>query len=56
MTRGSLSAMKGLLLRIHLEDGFVAYLNGVEVLRMTAPDPLDWTSLATPGLRRTMSP
>ena len=36
-----------LLLRMKYNDGFVAYLNGVEVVRRNAPDLLDWNSTAT---------
>lgn len=36
-----------LTLRMRYDDGFVAYLNGVEVARAQAPAMLDWTSSAT---------
>lgn len=34
----------GLKLRVHFDDGFVAYLNGVEVARRNAPDSVDFLS------------
>lgn len=38
-------------LRVHIDDGFVAYLNGVEVGSFRKPDPLRWdsTAAADPG-------
>jgi hypothetical protein len=36
-----------LKLRIQYDDGFVAYLNGVEVARRNAPASLSWNSTAT---------
>ena len=33
-------------LALSYDDGFVAYLNGVEILRDRAPDPLEWNSAA----------
>jgi hypothetical protein len=36
-----------LVLNIKYDDGFVAWLNGVEVARRNAPDPLDWDSQAS---------
>jgi hypothetical protein len=42
------SAIASLVLRLQYDDGFVAYLNGVEVARRNAPgDTLDWTSAAS---------
>lgn len=37
----------GLRLRVHYDDGFVAYLNGAEVARRNAPVPVDSFSAAT---------
>ncbi|MCP4848537.1 MAG: hypothetical protein GY899_11385 [Verrucomicrobiaceae bacterium] len=34
-------------LNVTVDDGYVAYLNGVEVARTNAPEPLTWTSRAT---------
>lgn len=36
-----------LTLRMHYADGFVAFLNGVEILRRNAPAALSWDSSAT---------
>jgi hypothetical protein len=36
-----------LILRINYDDGFVAYLNGHEIVRRNAPDDLHWNSAAT---------
>jgi hypothetical protein len=35
------------ILRLQYNDGFVAWLNGQEIARRNAPDPLDWNSAAT---------
>ena len=35
-----------LTLRLRYDDGFVAWINGEEVARANAPDPLDWDSAA----------
>ena len=35
-----------LTLRTQYDDGFVAYLNGTEVARANAPDPVQWDSAA----------
>jgi len=37
----------GLELQVQYNDGFVAYLNGVEVARKNAPQVLSWNALAT---------
>ena len=44
---GNLAAFDGLTLRMKYDDGFVAYLNGVEVARRNAPETLEWNSTAT---------
>lgn len=36
-----------LALKVRYDDGFVAYVNGVEVARRNASDPLTWDSVAT---------
>ena len=36
-----------LLLRMKYNDGFVAFVNGVEVARRNAPEAVDWNSAAT---------
>ena len=41
------SAFDALLLKMRYDDGFVAYLNGVEVARRNAPTALDFDSAAT---------
>ena len=41
------AALKELRLRMQYDDGFVAYLNGVEVARRNAPDTVSWNSAAT---------
>ncbi|MEX2381479.1 MAG: CotH kinase family protein [Opitutales bacterium] len=40
-------ALDSLTLRMKYADGFVAYLNGIEVARRNAPETLDWDSTAT---------
>ncbi|HLU47035.1 MAG TPA: lamin tail domain-containing protein, partial [Planctomycetota bacterium] len=37
----------GLVLRMRYDDGFVAFLNGVEIARANAPSSLSWSSAAT---------
>ncbi len=37
-------------LKIHYDDGFVAWLNGEEIVRRNAPDPLEWNSTAVSAL------
>ena len=39
-------AIDSLLLRMKYEDGFVAYLNGIEIARRNAPDTVLWNSAA----------
>ncbi len=41
------TTLTGLRLDLQYEDGFVAYLNGVEVASSNRPAALDWQSLAT---------
>lgn len=41
------SEISDLVLRLRYEDGFIAYLNGHEILRANAPDPASWDSVAT---------
>jgi hypothetical protein len=36
-----------LILQLRYDDGFVAYLNGVEIVRRNAPGLLSWNSVAT---------
>lgn len=38
---------QALFLRMHYNDGFVAYLNGQEIARRNAPASLNWNSTAT---------
>lgn len=40
-------ALDRLTLRVKYDDGFVAYLNGVEIARRNAPATLFWNSVAT---------
>jgi hypothetical protein len=42
-------AFSRLILRARVDDGFIAYLNGKEVLRDSAPNNLNWSSRATSG-------
>ncbi len=42
-----------LVLRCRINDGFVAYLNGEEVVRFNAPEALYWNSLAERDVRGT---
>jgi len=39
--------LESLTLRLKFEDGFVAYLNGVEVSQENAPESISWDALAT---------
>jgi hypothetical protein len=43
------TAFDSLALRMRYDDGFVAYLNGVEVARANAPANLSWNSTAVTG-------
>ncbi|MCB1095675.1 MAG: CotH kinase family protein [Verrucomicrobiae bacterium] len=43
----SIDAMVGLTLKMKYDDGFVAYLNGVEVAAFAAPTERNWQSEAT---------
>ena len=44
---GSSQRFERLDLDLKFDDGFVAYLNGTEVARENAADPLSWSSTAT---------
>lgn len=37
-------AVNGLTLNVQCDDGFVAYLNGVQIAAINAPDPVSWDS------------
>ncbi|MCH1509726.1 MAG: CotH kinase family protein, partial [Akkermansiaceae bacterium] len=50
----SLTSLNGLVLNLRYEDGFVAYLNGVEVASDNKPGPLNWDS-TTGGVSRSDS-
>ena len=39
--------VNGATLKVQSDDGFVAYLNGVKVGELNAPDPVQWDSKAT---------
>ena len=39
--------LEDLSLRVKYDDGFIAYLNGIEVARRNAPQPTMWNSAAT---------
>ncbi len=41
------SRLESVRLWMRYDDGFVAYLNGHEIARANAPEPLSWNSLAT---------
>lgn len=41
------SSCDAAILSIHYDDGFVAYLNGVEIARRNAPAALRWNAIAT---------
>jgi CotH kinase protein/Lamin Tail Domain/Chitobiase/beta-hexosaminidase C-terminal domain/Bacterial TSP3 repeat len=45
--QATLDSFRSLQLNLKYEDGFVAYLNGVQVLSVNAPDPLLYNSFAT---------
>ena len=49
------TTFQGLMLRLRYDDGFVAWLNGTEVVRRNAPTTLAWNSVAT-GTHGTPSP
>ncbi len=42
-----LDGVAGLYLRVHYDDGFVAYLNGIRVAEANAPFTMDWNSAST---------
>ncbi|MCP5523002.1 MAG: CotH kinase family protein [Verrucomicrobiales bacterium] len=42
-----LDALNAMTLRVRTDDGFVAYLNGVEIASLNAPGTLAWDSFAT---------
>ena len=44
---GDVAQLDGLRLSANYDDGFVAYLNGTEVLRVNAPDMTTWESKAS---------
>ena len=46
LEEGQWETFDTLTLRMIYEDGFVAYLNGQEVVRRNAPDPVEWNSTA----------
>ncbi|MCP4815858.1 MAG: BACON domain-containing protein, partial [Planctomycetaceae bacterium] len=46
----SMNRLLSATLDVMIDDGYVAYLNGVEVARFNAPMPINWDSRAT-GLR-----
>jgi len=46
-TAGDLPGYDGLTLRMKYDDGFVAYLNGTEVARRNADNPLSWNTAAS---------
>jgi hypothetical protein len=45
--QAALDEIGSIALNMKYEDGFVAYINGVQVASMNAPNPLLWNSLAT---------
>ncbi|MFN0130342.1 MAG: lamin tail domain-containing protein [Verrucomicrobiales bacterium] len=47
LTQGQLDAIDGLRLDMKAEDGFIAYLNGVEVASLLKPASPNWNSTAT---------
>lgn len=42
-----LSEIEGMALKMRYDDGWVAYLNGVEVAQVGKPNPLNWNSTTT---------
>ena len=44
---GTVDSINNLSLEVRYDDGFVAWLNGSEVARANAPDPIAWDSTAT---------
>ncbi len=40
-------AVNGATLNVNVDDGFIAYLNGVEIASTNAPDPAEWNSTAS---------
>ncbi len=45
-SQASIDALAGLVLKMRYDDGFVVYLNGVEVARANAPSAVEWNSQA----------
>ena len=43
----SVSQLRSMLLKMRCDDGYVAWLNGVEIARRNAPTTLSWNSAAT---------
>jgi hypothetical protein len=43
----SVSQLRSMLLKMRCDDGYVAWLNGVEIARRNAPATLSWNSAAT---------
>jgi hypothetical protein len=50
---GDLETFESLVLRCQINDGFVAYLNGVEIQRFNVPEALPWNSIAAGDVRGT---
>jgi hypothetical protein len=48
----AVALMEGLELNIDYDDGFVVWLNGVEVLRVNAPETLALNGFASRGMSR----
>ena len=46
-TPDSVGEFESLLLEMNGDDGYVAWLNGVEIARRNAPGPVSWDSVAT---------
>ena len=47
LTGDQLSGFQSLTVKMRYDDGFVAYINGVEAARVNAPSTPEWDSTAT---------
>jgi hypothetical protein len=48
-----LSTVDQLVLRCRINDGFIAYLNGIEIVRFNVPEETHWNSIALSDIRGT---
>jgi hypothetical protein len=48
-----LPSVDRLFLRCRINDGFICYLNGEEIVRFNVPEVMQWNSIATSDIRGT---